>query len=153
MDSFFSPRPFALSCTSQPSRKCHLGCSALRFTCAAFIIASLVTSPRASIIALACAHECPSKPVTLLSRAIPPSGSAPRALGLRLPDRPSVVLVRINAAGHPTSTKIISSSGDRTLDRAAERIAMKSTYSPASKGCHYLPAWYRLTQKWTGDAI
>ena len=63
---------------------------------------------------------------------------------------PTVLRVRIDAAGRVTKIDLFKSSGHHVLDAQAKFVAQQSTYSPALRHCRRIPSAVWFTQRWDG---
>ncbi|MEO6834391.1 MAG: M56 family metallopeptidase [Candidatus Tumulicola sp.] len=97
-------------------------------------------------------HPGPAASVVAASACTFPNGYADaKAKDAAPPDIPKSAyraglsagaLVNISADGHPTSAKIVKSSGNPAVDRATVDAAMHSTYSAATKACKAVASQY-----------
>lgn len=114
---------------------------------AAFVpgLVSLLLLATGQSSSASCAGQCPVH-ADLTLRAVP-NMQVPSELGLRF-HRPTIILVRLDARGHPISAALLISSGSPALDRAAKRAALDSGYSSAPSRCASTTRTFRFTQRW-----
>lgn len=107
---------------------------------------AVVMIANAQFSAASCAEQCATR-ADLTSRA-QPAIELPRELGIKLPERPTVISVRVNAYGNAVSAVMLISSGMAILDRQAKIAAMRSQYTSATKRCVSALRTYCFTQRW-----
>lgn len=98
---------------------------------------------------LAC--RCYPSPVVLLSSHAFQVDS-PATAGLRLPSKPSVVKVTVDANGAVVRAKVVRSSGDHAADAIALRMARGARYAPARKNCRRITSSYFYMEDWQKNA-
>lgn len=92
--------------------------------------------------------RCPVVHAEILKHADVAFMAPARALGLHFPDKPTVIDVLITETGKPSAVHVISSSGSSRFDDWAKRVALASTYSPASSHCKTQPEHFRFVEDW-----
>lgn len=102
-----------------------------------------IVTLRASTLACRCN---PSPVVLLSSRAF--QIDSPAAAGLRLPSKPSVVKVTVDANGAVVRARVVRSSGDHAADAIALRMARGARYSPARRNCRRVTSSYYYVEDW-----
>ncbi len=101
------------------------------------LVASFGSPPQATSMSLVAADckDSPSNVVTPVAPAFPKSAKVMHVINI-------VVVVRISASGHVSSTKVLQSSGLPAFDHAAVVAAAESKYRPAMHDCKAVSGAY-----------